>query len=196
MIREKHVTETSASERAGIVKTSVQALDNRVVGKPTEMKKRFVMPIVNDDGLPSVTRVIDRVVNETEEALDEVARYLVDKVVNGISAYDVAVANGFKGTEKQWLESLKGEPGHSEPAYIEEIAINNSGWEKVETQFKYRIAQTTHNLKTIHSIVCERKTALDMYENMIYSYKRYTSGSVAIIVDEKIDMRIIIKGEK
>jgi hypothetical protein len=27
------------------------------------------------------------------------------------SAYDVAVANGFKGTEKQWLESLRGPQG-------------------------------------------------------------------------------------
>jgi hypothetical protein len=30
---------------------------------------------------------------------------------NGASAYEVAVANGFAGTEAQWLASLKGEPG-------------------------------------------------------------------------------------
>lgn len=29
----------------------------------------------------------------------------------GDSAYDVAVANGFEGTEQEWLDSLKGEPG-------------------------------------------------------------------------------------
>ena len=29
----------------------------------------------------------------------------------GASAYEIAVANGFIGTEKEWLESLKGEPG-------------------------------------------------------------------------------------
>lgn len=29
----------------------------------------------------------------------------------GASAYEVAVENGFTGTEEQWLESLKGEPG-------------------------------------------------------------------------------------
>ncbi len=29
----------------------------------------------------------------------------------GLSAYDIAVKNGFKGTEKEWLESLKGEAG-------------------------------------------------------------------------------------
>lgn len=29
----------------------------------------------------------------------------------GASAYDIAVENGFEGTEEEWLESLKGEPG-------------------------------------------------------------------------------------
>ena len=31
--------------------------------------------------------------------------------VDGKSAYDIAVAHGFTGTETEWLESLKGEPG-------------------------------------------------------------------------------------
>lgn len=30
---------------------------------------------------------------------------------DGLSAYDIAVKNGFVGTEAEWLESLKGEPG-------------------------------------------------------------------------------------
>lgn len=33
-------------------------------------------------------------------------------IVNGVpgkSAYEIAVENGFKGTEKEWLESLKGD---------------------------------------------------------------------------------------
>lgn len=30
---------------------------------------------------------------------------------NGKSAYDIAVDNGFEGTESEWLETLKGEPG-------------------------------------------------------------------------------------
>lgn len=29
--------------------------------------------------------------------------------IQGKSAYEVAVENGFKGTEQEWLESLKGE---------------------------------------------------------------------------------------
>lgn len=31
--------------------------------------------------------------------------------IQGRSAYEIAVANGFQGTEEEWLESLKGEPG-------------------------------------------------------------------------------------
>ena len=34
-----------------------------------------------------------------------------EKGDNGASAYDIAVAHGFVGTEAEWLESLKGEPG-------------------------------------------------------------------------------------
>ena len=32
-------------------------------------------------------------------------------VVHGLSAYEVAVVNGFSGTEEEWLASLKGEKG-------------------------------------------------------------------------------------
>ena len=34
-----------------------------------------------------------------------------DKGDAGISAYDVAVSNGFSGTEEEWLKSLKGDKG-------------------------------------------------------------------------------------
>lgn len=49
----------------------------------------------------------------------------------GPSAYDVAVANGFEGTEEQWLASLKGDPG--EPAEeVDYSALPNVvRWDKV-----------------------------------------------------------------
>jgi hypothetical protein len=34
-----------------------------------------------------------------------------DPVFQGLSAYQVAVRNGFVGTEQQWLASLQGQPG-------------------------------------------------------------------------------------
>jgi hypothetical protein len=36
---------------------------------------------------------------------------LAVSMLQGKSAYEVAVANGFKGTEEEWLASLKGEKG-------------------------------------------------------------------------------------
>lgn len=38
-----------------------------------------------------------------------------DNIVVGLSAYDIAVENGFKGTEEEWLESLRGEEGPAGP---------------------------------------------------------------------------------
>lgn len=96
---------------------------------------------------------------------------------------------------------LKSEKGTSpdiiaETIYIIEVSSTDSLWEQADNKWRVRIAQTTHKLKNIYSIVAERKTESGVYENMIYSYKNYTSGSVAIIVDNKIDIKIIIKGEK
>lgn len=36
---------------------------------------------------------------------------LSGNMIRGYSAYDIAVINGFEGTEEEWLESLNGEPG-------------------------------------------------------------------------------------
>ena len=36
-----------------------------------------------------------------------------DNGSDGKSAYEIAVQNGFIGTEAEWLESLKGEEGHN-----------------------------------------------------------------------------------
>lgn len=33
------------------------------------------------------------------------------KTIHGHSAYEIAVINGFSGTEEEWLQSLKGDPG-------------------------------------------------------------------------------------
>ena len=80
--------------------------------------------------------------------------------------------------------------------YELEVLSTDSVWETNGEKVQVRIPKTTHKFTKIHSIIAERKTETDMCENMIYSYKRYLSGSVAVIVDSKIDMRIIIKGEK
>lgn len=51
--------------------------------------------------------------------------------VEGMSAYDIAVKNGFKGTEAEWLKSLKGKDS-GKSAY--EIALEN-GFEGTEIEW-------------------------------------------------------------
>lgn len=36
----------------------------------------------------------------------------IPDAIYGKSAYEIAVAHGFEGTEAEWLESLKGEDGN------------------------------------------------------------------------------------
>jgi hypothetical protein len=58
------------------------------------------------DGTFRLTRDITRAANPTKAIFTE-----EEPVFQGPSAYDIAVANGFVGTEEEWLASLKGEPG-------------------------------------------------------------------------------------
>lgn len=43
------------------------------------------------------------------------------KGLDGKSAYQIAVENGFQGTEEEWLASLKGEPGQADAEQVEQI---------------------------------------------------------------------------
>lgn len=57
---------------------------------------------------PTVTDGVISWVKSADETPPEPADIRGD---NGKSAYEIAVANGFVGTESEWLESLKGVPG-------------------------------------------------------------------------------------
>ena len=64
---------------------------------------------------------------------DQAGKLAVD--ASGLSAYDIAVKNGFVGTAEDWLASLKGEPGEDGmSASIDELeALLSSGTEDVST---------------------------------------------------------------
>lgn len=47
--------------------------------------------------------------------LSFVNEYFSNANYEGVTAYEIAVANGFKGTEEEWLASLKGEAGADGP---------------------------------------------------------------------------------
>ena len=60
--------------------------------------------------------------------VEQVKEYVDNKPSrNGKSAYDIAVDNGFTSTEKEWLDSLKGEPGDPGSNGISPHIDENSG---------------------------------------------------------------------
>lgn len=70
----------------------------------------------------------------------EVPAKLLQQGIKGESAYEIAVRNGFEGTESEWLASLKGEKGDSGDsssssgsgaAYITETFNNDSNWYRI-----------------------------------------------------------------
>ena len=49
---------------------------------------------------------------------------LVSEAVDGLSAYEIAKQNGFVGTEKEWLESIRGEKGDS----LTDATVDSNGY--------------------------------------------------------------------
>lgn len=71
----------------------------------------------------------------------EVPAKLLQQAIKGESAYEIAVRNGFEGTEEEWLVSLKGEKGDpgsssssssgSGAAYIIETSNTDNNWYRI-----------------------------------------------------------------
>ena len=73
----------------------------------------------------------------------------------GKSAYDIAVENGFVGTEAEWLESLKGEDGKS----LHIMDIYNSAIERGE--FQGTLLEFVE--RYFNGVDIEGKSAYDLY---------------------------------
>jgi len=81
-----------------------------------------------------VSEVVEQVlvnVDEINESTEVIIQ--VDEVlgVNGLSAYEIAVQDGFVGTEQQWLLSLKGDTGTtglSGGSYTHDQATPSAVW--------------------------------------------------------------------
>lgn len=78
--RTKRVTQVTEETKVAIVKNSVQALGNQPIMSAAEMKKQFVKPVVNGDGSPSAIGELNRVVTETEAALDEIVGVAIEAI--------------------------------------------------------------------------------------------------------------------
>lgn len=63
----------------------------------------------------SNSQVFDAQLMEAQTTIDSDIKETVH-TIHGLSAYQIAVENGFKGTEQEWLDSLVGPPGPAGPA--------------------------------------------------------------------------------
>lgn len=89
-------------------------------------------------------------------------------------------------------------------SYEKEVLRTDSEWQSISgDKVRYRIQQNTHGLSKIHSVDVKKKGVGDVnennedfYQNMLYSYKTYSSNTVSIILDKAVDMKILIKGER
>lgn len=98
----------------------------------------------------------------------------------GTSAYDIAVKNGFTGTEAEWLESLKGADGadgqySGQGASAYEIAVKN-GFAGTETEWLASLEGTSSSGSSVASATSK---AITSGVAIIVSYRyRYSSTSV------------------
>lgn len=92
--------------------------------------------------------------------------------LKGDSAYDVAVANGFVGTEPEWLESLQGPAGNAEVDIIHE-SIGDSELAFTSTTALYEIY--TGISKTFVTTIANQMVYIDV--NLPYTITKPSSGA-------------------
>lgn len=73
MDRDKKITPITRKDIQDIINNSVMGEANRLVGNATEQKKMFVRPIANTDNTPNVMTLLQRIADEAEQAIEEVA---------------------------------------------------------------------------------------------------------------------------
>lgn len=99
--------------------------------------------------LSEIIEARDNALNEIDKKADEIADEVQSRVKNGKSAYEIAVDDGYIGSEEEWLASLKGEQGiqgiqgeKGEPALI-----NGSPAVQISTDKNLEIERDGENLK-------------------------------------------------
>ena len=120
-----------------------------------------------------------------------------DLFAEKISAYDIAVSNGFVGTEEEWLQSLKGADGKDAEnldfydAYL--AAVENAGYEgdfisflqtyfSADVQEDNDVVQLAHNTMSVVSVYAGFTTTTQGFMGQ-GTKKAYSSAGSGVIVD-------------
>jgi hypothetical protein len=97
----------STNQRVDNVEAKVRELQIKTI------QLEFERPLNGKDGYTPIKNVdyFDGRDGEKGEKGDSVKGDTGEQGAPGLSAYEIAVKNGFIGTEQEWLDSLKGEAG-------------------------------------------------------------------------------------
>ena len=122
------------------------------------VKREFFIPDADYcDGMNNVVYEEDLIIPEDESSIySEVVINAMrgNDGANGKSAYELAVDNGFVGTEQEWLESLKYKPTQEEQDEAEQHAIEMATTAAV-TAANAVIAQHVQQIETLQAMMNE-----------------------------------------
>lgn len=112
--------------------TTLQEEIIRLQTAKADIQEALIAKGVSVDKTESISTYAEKISSMTGTGIGE-------KGDPGASAYDIAIKNGFVGTEVEWLESLKGEPGETGPQG-ETGEAGSSGTDGVNGLSAYEIA--------------------------------------------------------
>ncbi|MBQ7164045.1 MAG: trypsin-like peptidase domain-containing protein [Clostridia bacterium] len=120
-----------------------------------------------------------------------------------VNAYDIAVQNGFKGTEKEWLESLRGKDGDNantvykslyeeakenygyEGSFYDFVAEYMSGYAQASVNKSVDIAadKAVKSAVSVYSTFSRTVTVYDFRGNRTTREETYTGAGSGVIID-------------
>lgn len=84
MNRLKKITPITEEDFQKVINNSVMGEGSRLVGSAAEQKKLFVRPIANTDNTPNVMTLLQRIADEAEQAIEEVAEKSASASTEGL----------------------------------------------------------------------------------------------------------------
>jgi hypothetical protein len=115
---------------------------------------------------------------------------LVD-VIGDISKINIQT----EGDLSSQISAIKDNITDMKSVYIKEIAEDDEAWEWYNNAWRYEIPASEHGKKKVTKVVVIKIKKDDYEETIDFSLKKYFTGKVAIILDVKINGKIIIRGE-
>jgi hypothetical protein len=73
-------------------------------------------------------------------------QWLADNPENGLNAYQIAVLNGFIGTQQEWLDSLKGQDGKDAYQSYLDTTTDDPPLSEVEWSASFKLVETFENI--------------------------------------------------